>query len=88
MNNNFLAIQQENYISFRINKYYTKVKVWKIKEIGLKQLFLICFYIFSLTVVQLKTVFTKDYNMTVLKNVVFWDVTPCGSCKNRRFGGI
>jgi hypothetical protein len=21
------------------------------------------------------------------KNVVFWDVTPCGSCKNRRFGG-
>jgi hypothetical protein len=22
------------------------------------------------------------------KNGVFWDVTPCGSCKNRRFGGI
>jgi hypothetical protein len=22
-----------------------------------------------------------------LKNGVFWDVTPCGSCKNRRFGG-
>jgi hypothetical protein len=22
-----------------------------------------------------------------LKNDVFWDVTPCGSCKNRRFGG-
>jgi hypothetical protein len=21
-----------------------------------------------------------------LKNGVFWDVTPCGSCKNRRFG--
>jgi hypothetical protein len=21
----------------------------------------------------------------ILKNVVFWDVTPCGSCKNRRF---
>jgi hypothetical protein len=20
-------------------------------------------------------------------NSVFWDVTPCGSCKNRRFGG-
>jgi hypothetical protein len=27
------------------------------------------------------SVFTK-------KNGVFWDVTPCGSCKNRRFGGI
>jgi hypothetical protein len=24
---------------------------------------------------------------TTLKNCVFWVVTPCGSCKNRRFGG-
>jgi hypothetical protein len=23
-----------------------------------------------------------------MKNAMFWDVTPCGSCKNRRFGGI
>jgi hypothetical protein len=22
-----------------------------------------------------------------MKNVVFWDVTPCGGCLNRRFGG-
>jgi hypothetical protein len=22
-----------------------------------------------------------------MMNGVFWDVTPCGSCKNRRFGG-
>jgi hypothetical protein len=22
-----------------------------------------------------------------MKNGVFWDVTPCGSCKKRRFGG-
>jgi hypothetical protein len=22
-----------------------------------------------------------------VKNGVFWDVTPCGCCKNRRFGG-
>jgi hypothetical protein len=22
-----------------------------------------------------------------LKSVVFWDVMPCGSCKDRRFGG-
>jgi hypothetical protein len=22
-----------------------------------------------------------------MKNGVVWDVTPCGSCKNRRFGG-
>jgi hypothetical protein len=25
--------------------------------------------------------------MKTEKNGVFWDVTPCGSCKNRRFGG-
>jgi hypothetical protein len=24
----------------------------------------------------------------VMKNGVFWVVTPCGSCENRRFGGI
>jgi hypothetical protein len=22
-----------------------------------------------------------------MKNAVFWDVAPCGSCNNRRFGG-
>jgi WD40 repeat protein len=25
-------------------------------------------------------------NQLTMKNGVFWDVTPCGSCKNRRFG--
>jgi hypothetical protein len=24
---------------------------------------------------------------TRLKNAIFWDVTPCGSCESRRFGG-
>jgi hypothetical protein len=23
-----------------------------------------------------------------MKNSVFWDVTPCGSCKNRSFGEL
>jgi hypothetical protein len=23
-----------------------------------------------------------------MKNATFWDVTLCGSCKNRRFGGM
>jgi hypothetical protein len=26
-------------------------------------------------------------SLTFMKIGVFWDVTPCGSCKNRRFGG-
>jgi hypothetical protein len=25
--------------------------------------------------------------LVTMKNAVFWDVTPCDSCKNRRFGG-
>jgi hypothetical protein len=25
--------------------------------------------------------------VVTMKNGVFWDVMPCGSCKNRRFGG-
>jgi hypothetical protein len=27
------------------------------------------------------------FTAMTMKNGVFWDVTPCGSCKNRRFGG-
>jgi hypothetical protein len=27
------------------------------------------------------------FTPVTMKNCVFWDVTPCGSCKNRRFGG-
>jgi hypothetical protein len=27
------------------------------------------------------------FTALTMKNSVFWDVTPCGSCKNRRFGG-
>jgi hypothetical protein len=27
------------------------------------------------------------FTAVAMKNCVFWDVTRCGSCKNRRFGG-
>jgi hypothetical protein len=27
------------------------------------------------------------YAAVTMKNAVFWDVTPCSYCKNRRFGG-
>jgi hypothetical protein len=27
------------------------------------------------------------FTAVTVKNGVFWDVTPCGSCKNRRFAG-
>jgi hypothetical protein len=29
----------------------------------------------------------EDFTAVNMKNSVFWDVTPCGPCKNRRFGG-
>jgi hypothetical protein len=32
-------------------------------------------------------VFTAVTMKNAEKNGVFWVVTPCGSCKNRRFGG-
>jgi hypothetical protein len=28
------------------------------------------------------------FTAVTMKNVVLWDITPCGSRKNRRFGGI
>jgi hypothetical protein len=28
----------------------------------------------------------RAVTMKTMKNAVFWDMTPCGSCKNRRFG--
>jgi hypothetical protein len=27
------------------------------------------------------------FTAVTMKNGIFWVVTPCGSCKNRRFGG-
>jgi hypothetical protein len=30
----------------------------------------------------------EAFTAVTMKNGVFWDVTPCGSCNNRRFGGI
>jgi hypothetical protein len=33
------------------------------------------------------TLWVHEY-MQNLKNAIFWDVTPCGSCKSRHFGGM
>jgi hypothetical protein len=30
----------------------------------------------------------EDFTAMTMKNAVFWDVEPCRSCVNRRFGGI
>jgi hypothetical protein len=36
---------------------------------------------------QKMILFTATAGYSILKNGVFWDVTLCGPCKNRRFGG-
>jgi hypothetical protein len=36
---------------------------------------------------QCSCVRLEVFTAVTTKNAVFWDVTPCGSCKNRRFGG-
>jgi hypothetical protein len=37
------------------------------------------------SIIRVKTI--SEVAVITLKNVVFWDVTPYGSCKNRRFEG-
>jgi hypothetical protein len=37
--------------------------------------------------ISLKHVRFEVFTAVTMKNGVFWDVMPCGSCKNRRFGG-
>jgi hypothetical protein len=41
----------------------------------------------SHTVVTANVVRFEGFTAVTVKNRVFWDVTPCGSCENRRFGG-
>jgi hypothetical protein len=39
------------------------------------------------TLIASNNVRLEVFTAVTMKNGVFWDVTPCGSCKNRRFGG-
>jgi hypothetical protein len=36
--------------------------------------------------VRMEALRFEVFTAVIMKNSVFWDVTPCGSCKNRRFG--
>jgi hypothetical protein len=36
---------------------------------------------------EIKYLRYEVFTAVTMKNCVFWDVTPCGSCKNQRFGG-
>jgi hypothetical protein len=45
--------------------------------------------VFGSEYVQMYILFVRFEVFTAvsMKNGVFWDITPCGYCKNRRFGG-
>jgi hypothetical protein len=36
---------------------------------------------------QIFVVGFEAFTLVTMKIAVFWDVPPCGSCTNRRFGG-
>jgi hypothetical protein len=40
-----------------------------------------------IAIVVVTLIYRSHKHTDLMKNGVFWDVTPCGSCKNRRFGG-
>jgi hypothetical protein len=44
-------------------------------------------YTISSVPVYRRLVRFEVFTAVTMKNCVFWDVTPCGSCKSRRFGG-
>jgi hypothetical protein len=43
---------------------------------------------FAFSVFNLVYVRFEIFTAVTIKNGVFWDVTPCGSCKNGHFGGM
>jgi hypothetical protein len=43
--------------------------------------------LFCSATVDFRLVRFEVFTAVTMKNGVFSDVTPCGSCKNRRFGG-
>jgi hypothetical protein len=51
--------------------------------------YLLCYYIYSENKVSKDLIFSyvrfEIFLAVTMKNVVFWDVTPCRSCKNRHF---
>jgi hypothetical protein len=47
---------------------------------------LVCQSPIILKIIEHKVRF-EVFTAVPMKNGVFWDVTPCGSCKNRCFGG-
>jgi hypothetical protein len=57
-------------------KQYTYIELYQVIEVPLHFVSDLVYWLVCHSVCKRK-----------LKNGVFWDVTPCGSCKNRRFGG-
>jgi hypothetical protein len=53
----------------------------------LKQIAILNVFIYSSLHISNILVRFEVFTSVTMENGVFWVVTPCGSCKNRRFGG-
>jgi hypothetical protein len=49
--------------------------------------YLTVYYIRVIEKVRSNMLRFEIFTAVTMKNGVFWDVTPCGYCNNRRFGG-
>jgi hypothetical protein len=56
------------------------------ERMKLQSVYIINNILFPSLIISQKLVRFEVFTAVTMKNVVFWDVTPCGSCKNRRFG--
>jgi hypothetical protein len=49
--------------------------------------FFVAYWKLAYLTTLIRFVRSEVFTAVTMKYAVFWDVTPCGSCKNRRFGG-
>jgi hypothetical protein len=67
--------------------YVQKVEISReCKPLCMEQRNTFCAYIWYHIAFIFSCVRFEIFTVVTMRNGVFWDVTPCGSCKNRRFG--
>jgi hypothetical protein len=82
-----LPLSSHLFRSVRVNSYYFHITIkclaFKIHNMNV---FLICICVLG----QLIKFYVRFevFTEVTMKNAVFWHVIPCGSCKNRSFGGM
>jgi hypothetical protein len=71
---------------FHPNSYSSLKAKWSIRKSNLRKVVHGLIHIFHRP--RYGFLWFEVFMAMSMKNAVFWDVTTCGSCKNRRFGGM